>query len=111
INRYLERWRDRFDLYHPLRPFAQVDADEEMADGTKSPISRLVMERTSGNNPTLFDHSWDAHPMVLSPCDAARAVLTANQYAFAGSGGRFMQAPLVAGYCIMLEGENLFQTL
>jgi CRISPR system Cascade subunit CasA len=38
-------------------------------------------------------------------------VLTANQYAFAGSGGKFMQAPLVAGYCITLEGENLFQTL
>jgi len=111
IERYLDRWQHRFDLYHPERPFAQVDADEEMAEGTTSPVARLVMERTSGNNPTLFDHSWDASPMLLSPGDAARAILTANQYAFAGSGGRFMQAPLVAGYCITLEGNSLFETL
>jgi CRISPR system Cascade subunit CasA len=109
INAYLDRWYHRFDIYHPERPFAQVDSGVAMSD--LSPVTRLLLERTSGNNPTLFDHSWDANPLAISPGDAARAVLAAHQYAFAGSGGKFMQAPLVAGYCITLEGNSLFQTL
>src|SRR5699024_2957553 len=58
-----------------------------------------------------FDHSWDAEPMVLNPGDAARAVLTAQAYGFSGAGGAFYNSALIAGYCITLEGENLFQTL
>jgi len=109
INDYLERWNDRFDLFHPERPFAQVDASVEMTDN--SPVTRMLMERTSGNNPTLFDHSWDENPPAFSPGEAARALLTTHAYAFAGSGGRFVQAPMVAGYAVSFEGRNLFETL
>lgn len=109
IAAYLARWNDRFDLYHPERPFAQVDQSVAMKD--KSPVTRLLMERSSGNNPTLFDHAYDAAPPALSPAQAARAVLTAHAYAFAGSGGQFKQSPMVAGYAITFEGRNLFETL
>ncbi len=109
IAAYLTQWKDRFDLYHPERPFAQVDASITMKDS--SPVTRLLMERSSGNNPTLFDHAYDADPPALSPAEAARALLTAHAYAFAGSGGKFMQSPMVAGYAVTFEGRSLFETL
>lgn len=109
INRYLDDHESRFDLFHHERPFAQVGPDVVVKDS--SPVTRLFMERTSGNNPTLFDHAWDDEPPALSPGEAARALLTAHAYAFAGSGGRFFNAPMIAGYSVLLEGNTLFQTL
>lgn len=109
INRYLNDHRDRFDLFDHERPFAQTGPDVAAKDS--SPVTRLFMERTSGNNPTLFDHAWDDEPPALPPGEAARALLTAHAYAFAGSGGRFFNAPMIAGYSVMLEGNTLFQTL
>jgi CRISPR system Cascade subunit CasA len=109
IDEYLDRWSHRFDLFDPVVPFAQAGPDVAFKDD--SPVSRLFMERTSGNNPTLFDHAWDEEPPALSAAEAARALLTAHAYAFAGSGGRFFNAPMIAGYSILLEGNSLFQTL
>lgn len=109
IDGYLDRWSHRFDLFDPVVPFAQAGPDISIKD--ESPVSRLFMERTSGNNPTLFDHAWDEDPPALSAAEAARALLTAHAYAFAGSGGRFFNAPMIAGYSILLEGSNFFQTL
>ncbi|MGB3307356.1 MAG: type I-E CRISPR-associated protein Cse1/CasA [Thermomicrobiales bacterium] len=109
VGSYLRRWEDRFDLFHPTKPFAQ--AGPEFIQKDPSPITRLFMERTSGNNPTLFDHAWDATPPGMSPAESARALLTAQGYAFAGSGGKFFNSTLIAGYSILFEGTNLFETL
>ncbi len=109
IGRYLANWEERFDLFHPSKPFAQ--AGPEFVQKEPSPITRLFMERTSGNNPTLFDHAWDANPPAMSAAEAARALLTAHGYAFAGSGGKFFNSTLIAGYSILFEGNNLFETL
>ena len=106
---YLDRWQHRFDLFHPKQPFAQVVFTGKIGD--PSPITRLLPERTSGNNATLFDHSWDADPLTLDSGAAARALLTAQAYGFAGTGGMFKDSSMVAGYCLFLEGQNLFQTL
>lgn len=108
-NDYLDRWRHRFDLFNPEQPFSQVVFTEPAND--PSPITRLLPERTSGNNATLFDHSWDFDPLTLDPGAAARALLTAQAYGFAGTGGMFKDSSMVAGYCLFLEGQTLFQTL
>lgn len=109
IDAYLQSWRYRFDLFDPLVPFAQTGPEVTLTD--VSPVTRLFMERTSGNNPTLFDHAWDDSPPSLSAAEAARAVLTAHAYGFAGAGGKFYNSTMIAGYSIMLEGNTLFQTL
>ena len=109
IRPYLERWEHRFDLFHPEKPFAQEGPSFTQKDA--SPITRLFMERTSGNNPTLFDHAWDDAPPAKTPAEATRALLTAHGYAFAGSGGKFFNSTLIAGYSILFEGRNLFETL
>ncbi len=109
VNDYLDRWRHRFNLFDAELPFAQAVIPTQGTD--ISPITRLLPERSSGNNATLFDHSWDADPLVLDSGAAARALLTAQSYAFAGTGGMFKDSTMVAGYCLFLEGQNLFQTL
>ncbi len=106
---YLERHEHRFDVFDPEVPFGQVNATQGGAD--PSPVSRLYLEWTSGNNPTLFDHNRDDRPRGISPAEAARAVLTANGYAFAGAGGKFYNTQLVAGYALTLKGATLFETL
>jgi len=106
---YLARYSPRFDLFDDVRPFAQAGPEFGIKDD--SPVTRLFMERTSGNNPTLFDHAWDERPPALSPAEAARALLAANAYGFAGAGGKFYNTTLIAGYCLLLEGDNFFQTL
>ncbi len=106
---YLDRWQYRFDLFDPVMPFGQItdfDANEE-----GSPISRLVLEQTSGSNSTLFDHSRDDVTPPVSAAAAARALLGAHQYAFAGTAGRYMQAPMVAGYAVSWQGATLYETL
>ena len=109
IATYLERYRGRFDLFHPERPFAQSPTVAGNA-GDEKPITQLAFERVSGNNGTLYDHSVDEAPLPVSPGDAARLVLTAHQYGFAGA-QIFRDTPMIAGYCLLLEGANLFQTL
>lgn len=106
---YLSRWEHRFNLFDTEAPFGQViDFDPETKS---SPIARLILEQASGSNTTLFGHSRDDVTPSTTPAEAARALLTAHQYAFAGAGGKFMQAPMVAGYAVSWEGSTLFETL
>lgn len=109
MDAYLQRWRHRFDLFDPEVPFAQSGPEITLTD--VSPITRLFMERATGNNPTLFDHAWDDNPPTLSAAEVARALLTAQAYGFSGGGGKFYNSTMIAGYSIMLEGHSLFQTL
>jgi len=109
VKSYLTSWEDRFDLFHPSKPFAQEGPDFVQKEA--SPVTRLYAERTSGNNPTLFDHAWDSSPAPVPAAEAARALLAAQGYAFAGAGGKFYNSTLIAGYIILFEGTNLFQTL
>lgn len=106
---YLDRWQHRFNLFDPTAPFGQVTDFDPKDEG--SPISRLVLEQTSGSNSTLFDHSRDDVTPAVSPAAAARALLGAHQYAFAGTAGRYMQAPMVAGYAVSWQGATLYETL
>lgn len=106
---YLDRWRHRFDLFDPDEPFAQANPGDDLGD--PSPLSRLLLEQASVSAVTLFDHSNDLNPRGFSPAEAARALLTAQNYAFAGTGGRYRDATLIRGYCLLLEGDSLFHTL
>jgi len=119
VRDYLDRWRDRFDLFADDYPFYQVAG---LSFEYEAPISRLVHEAASGNNPTLFDHSLDSAPAALSPAQAARYLVA--QQAF-GIGGLVSfekgqdpkvyksadNAPLVKGAVALVKGPSLFHTL
>lgn len=67
---YLQKWQDRFELFHPEHPFLQFpglskipkltggkrSGDETEEDGGTA-ASKLDFALATGNNTTLFDHS------------------------------------------------------
>ena len=109
LNFYLDEWRHRFDLFDEERPFYQA-TDERMK--VKSTIS-LSHNRSSGNNPTLFDHHTEAGGEILTPAEAARVLITGQAFALAGLSGikqKFTDGTCAAGIIFLVVGDNLKET-
>ncbi|HEU0116726.1 MAG TPA: type I-E CRISPR-associated protein Cse1/CasA [Thermomicrobiales bacterium] len=115
VDAYLERWRHRFNLFDPDRPFYQVPFLADLADPTKqTPVAKLAQEAAAGNNATLFDHSVDSDPMSLPPASAARAVVATQAFSigFGRSAPFYLSdSTLIRGYSVLAEGDSLFETL
>jgi CRISPR system Cascade subunit CasA len=110
IEAYLAQWRERFDLFHPQRPFYQK-ADELLKPKS---LTSLVHDAASGNNATLFDHHTDAEGLALTPAQAARALLAAQAFGLAGlclPGRPFTDAPCARGIVFLAQGDTVFETL
>lgn len=110
IDRYLTEWRERFDLFHPTRPFYQA------ADARVKPksVSDIVSQFASGNTATLFDHHTDDDGLRLTPSEAARAVVTAQSFGLAMSKGstmHFTDGTCTRGVLFLVQGTSLFETL
>jgi CRISPR system Cascade subunit CasA len=118
----------RFDLFHEQHPFLQcveLSFQQTVAKGKKSEVKEyfstialLMPDRASGNNGTLFDHSVDDSPRPVTAAHAARLVLSMQQFALGGTITFFdakdkhaKSGLLCKGAVLLLEGENLFQTL
>jgi CRISPR system Cascade subunit CasA len=114
ISQYLTKWRPRFDLFDPERPFYQTPGLEKYF----VPIQKLFPERAAGNNDTLFDHTHEDSAFSVEPAAAARGLITLQAFAVGGlvsfeqkedrsaSGGA-----LATGMFIAISGANLFETL
>jgi len=135
VVRYVEDRRTSFDLFDELRPFAQIPGLEivetKKVKGQNviiprpSSIGSIIIDRPSGNNATLFDHVSDGDCPPLTPAQAARHMLTymqnsatGNTAAYRASGvdllekpGHASFAPLRKGYCVTVQGQNLFETI
>lgn len=125
IEQYLEAWTDRFDLFHLVHPFFQIQGLSTVdAHGTVQapvPAARLSVERATGNNAVLFDHALDGDPEPLSRAEAARALVTAQALSLGGGQGpttnRFGKHPYlshatqVGGVAVLLQGVNVRETL
>jgi len=109
IEAYLARWRERFDLFHPERPFYQK-ADDRLKPKS---LTSLVHDAASGNNATLFDHHTDADGMAMTPAQAARALLAAQAFGLAGLPPThpFTDAPCARGIIFLAQGDTVFETL
>ena len=110
LNRYLDTWKPRFDLFDAEHPFYQAP-DKRVKP--KSTIN-LSHDRASGNNPTLFDHHTEEMGETLTPAQAARFLLTAQAYGLAGLSGikqTFTDGTLASGIVFLLQGDTLRQTL
>lgn len=123
IDHYFEKHRDRFDLFHEKYPFYQCAALE---DDLPVNMNLLASELSSGNNPTLFDHSLDTEERDYSPEEAFHLLLATQNFALAGLLRRTTRfkgeteplywqsaygGALIPGAMIWLTGDTLFETL
>lgn len=96
IGEYLDERADRFDLFHPERPFAQV-AGLRTGKNEVKPVSLLLPAFATGNNVPLFTARTEAQPPALTPAAAARAVLVAQCWDTAAIKSGAFGDPLVSG--------------
>lgn len=84
IDDYCAKWRDRFWLFHPERPFMQVpllpaDMEERVQDGKgedrSKPAMSLALNAVAGNNVTLWGRDYDDAPSELAPGLALRLLV------------------------------------
>ncbi len=115
IRAYLADWHERFWLFHPERPFYQVN---EAAMGTESKASKLNGEISqSGNKERLFSMRSGEQKEKLTYAEAARWLLYVNAYDDnAGKPkGKNLPTPGIGWLgklgLITAEGNNLFETL
>lgn len=118
IEVYLERFHDRFDLFHPEYPFYQIT--EMPSEGYTQHWSRLSTEFGSGNTSPLFNYSKrDAAPKNpgswVTPARAARLVLEHQTFCLGGLIKRFITsapgAPTATAAHTLVQGDDLHQTL
>lgn len=110
LDAYLNQWRERFDLFHPTRPFYQA-ADERVKPKS---LTSLVHDFASGNNATLFDHHTDELGVTLTLPQAARFLVVAQAFGLAGLSGlpqKFTDGPCARGMIFLVQGDTLFETL
>ncbi|WP_324715609.1 type I-E CRISPR-associated protein Cse1/CasA [Carboxydochorda subterranea] len=110
---YFEAFADRFDLFHPEFPFFQV---ADLPTDQPLPWTKLLPELSSGNNPTLFDHTLDSAPPPAAPADAARALVIHQAFTPGGLIKRMgvtsgKAAPLATSAVFLPFGQTLFETL
>ncbi|MBI3654269.1 MAG: type I-E CRISPR-associated protein Cse1/CasA [Acidobacteria bacterium] len=131
INDYLDKWRHRFELFDKARPFYQVarmkkEASEkkktkkqesqnaEPEDVELHPIALLAHEAATGNNATLFDHSFNASPKAFTPAESVRYLIARQAFSVGGGVSQpfnLSNATLVNGYAVLAQGNNFFETL
>jgi CRISPR system Cascade subunit CasA len=110
--------RDRMDLFHPTRPFAQTRGLRARFEDFAQPADELELARSSwGGGRELFRHRPDAPQVTLSPARATRALLAHQAFV---TGGLIRKpneptaataAPLVRAGLVVLRGRSLFETL
>jgi len=110
---YFNNWYNRFDLFDKVHPFYQTARFGKGKMKTVE-VNDLLPEMARGNNPTLFDHTFDDSSVPLGPAVAARNLLALQSFKLGGLSGlrsNFVDAPSARSVLFMIRGENLFQTL
>ena len=110
LDEYWLKVQDRFDLYDKHNPFYQCS---KLKTKSASPISRLSVELACGSNKTLFDHSLDDNPVVISHATAAKNLIAIQCFGFSCrlEFGYVDRAPLFDKAVFFLKGYNLFESI
>lgn len=115
IREYLARWRERFWLFHPQRPFWQVPEAEIGTEYTSAKLNGELSE--SGNKLRLFPAYTGVGKSEMDYAQAARWLLHINGYDDTAVKPKGEGLPSVkVGYLgslgmIRVQGDNLFETL
>jgi len=111
LDAYMGRWQHRFDLFHPERPFYQAP-DKRVRPKS---VTSLILDVASGNNRVLFDHHTDSDGISLTPAQAARMLVVAQNFGLSGRCApglpNFTYGSGVRGALFFVRGNTLFKTL
>lgn len=123
INSYLEKWYERFFVFHEQYPFYQVpDLDESNA----KTIAVLAPQLASGANRTLFSHCYDDLTMNISIDQAIRWTIALQNYCLGGLNTPYesttlkdtrknnksaMGGPLAQAALVIITGKTFYKTL
>jgi len=120
IGDYLDQHKNRFYLMsndYPFYQMAHLETNKEVS------VIRLASECSSGNNATLFDHSYDEEDINWTPTQTAKYLIACQSFAlgFGKSGSAkndkdeklpyFSDAIALRGMNVWLQGSRLFDTL
>lgn len=111
LDQYLASQHQRFDLFHPERPFFQTHNTRGMELRS---VVHLIL--SMGNNGALFSHDTEDRGVSFSPAQAARELLASRAFHTAGPANPalklyFSSSPYTDGILFFIEGDNLFETL
>ena len=114
IRTYLAKWRDRFNLFDEHFPFFQWAQPPTQLKPRN--INRLFLHYSTGIKGTLHSHVHDSTRLNLTPAQAARAVITAQNFLTSGgqsgrSGQMFRHTSPLRQTNFILQGRSLFETL
>lgn len=109
LDEYFNKWHDRFDLFNKERPFYQALEENFKVEKDCRSINKIIINKSSGNNETLFNHNFDKNTNPVKISDIPKHLITIQGY---GGGGRGYQFGLFNhGALIFLNGKNLFESL
>jgi len=122
---YLQKWKERFWLFHPEYPFMQVAAlatSQELGDEKNhKPWMQITADCPDAHSPVLFDHSYYDAPRPILPHEAIAHLLGYLQFAPPGtlrvvkesrpSDGAGKGGPLRKAAALVALGDNLSETL
>ncbi|TYO97624.1 CRISPR-associated Cse1 family protein [Geothermobacter ehrlichii] len=111
INAYLEKWRDRFWLFHEKYPFGQVPS---FTPKIWRAWTALATEHNADNAKILFDHVVVDSPGSISSAAAARWILATQTYAVSCGKSELAHtgtAPSATAVMALPLARNLEETL
>ncbi|MGE5605396.1 MAG: type I-E CRISPR-associated protein Cse1/CasA, partial [Bacteroidota bacterium] len=121
IRNYFNKYYNRFYLFDERYPFYQVanllsKEDDQKLGMEYSPIVKLILDKASGNNPTLWDHNTDDQKNFISLSTAVRWLVTQQTFNLGGTKSdpkdrTSSDAPTARNMHILIHGKNLFETL
>jgi CRISPR system Cascade subunit CasA len=85
VGTYLDRVADRFDLFHPERPWLQ-DPRLRTQSPKSAGVDKLVLGRPAGNNQVWFDHHHYDNRQPLPAAEATWHLLAQLGYGPSGTG-------------------------
>jgi CRISPR system Cascade subunit CasA len=83
VERYFTSYSNRFDLFHPQRPWMQ---DPRLASECAKPsgINKLMFDRPAGNTQVWFGHFSDTKPVPVPAAEAAWHLIAQLYYGASG---------------------------
>ena len=111
LDAYFAEWYERFDLFHPERPFYQV-----VDDRVKTAAIYSHLAQTMQNHSVHFTHQTENNVEPLCAAEAARVLLQAQAFRLGGgiSGKEtpnHVDSIWSRGVVFFARGDNLFETL
>jgi len=106
IDKYFERYADRFDLFHSQHPFLQTP----MPDDKPKPLAGLLAIVPSGTNALHFHRTGEGE-FAVCPEVAARLLTTIAPFMTAGGAGLPPSINGAPPFYVLLRGNTLFETV